>query len=71
MTFAVLWVAIEGFKEKGKARFYLEEDLTVNYEVGDVQNGIGCEVKRGKIVVRQDPPEKVGTRRTHAPGYVI
>ena len=36
MAFAVLWVAIKSFKEKGKARFYLEENLAVNYEVSYV-----------------------------------
>ena len=71
MVLTVLGVAVESFKEKRKTGFYLEEDLVVNYEVGYVQNGIGCEVKRGEVVVRQDPPEKVGTRRTHAPGYMI
>ena len=36
MALTVLWVAIESFKEKRKARFYLKENLAVNYEVGYV-----------------------------------
>ena len=68
MAFAVLWVAIESFKEKGKTRFYLEENLAVNYEVTYVQNGVWREVKRCETIIRQDSPKEVGTRRAETPG---
>ena len=51
MVLTVLGVAVESFKEKGKIGFYLEKDLAVNYEVGYVKNGIGCEVKWCKVVI--------------------
>ena len=71
VVLTVLRVAVEGFKEQRKAGFYLEVNLAVNYEVTYVQNGIWREVKWCETVVGQDPPEKVGTRGTEAPGYMI
>ena len=71
MALTVLWVAIEGFKKKGKTRFNLEENLAVNYEVTYVQNGVWREVKWCETVIGQDPPKEVGTRRAETPGYMI
>ena len=51
MALTVLGVAVESFKEEGKIGFYLEKDLVVNYEVGDVKDGIGCEVKWCKVII--------------------
>ena len=71
MVLTVLGVTIESFKKQGKIGFYLEVNLAVNYEVTYVQNGVGCEVKWSEVVVGQDPPKEIGTRRVETPGYVI
>ena len=41
MDLTVLGVTVKGLKKKRKVGFYLEKHLAVNYESGDVKNGIG------------------------------
>ena len=71
MALTVLGVTVNGLKEKRKVGFYLEKHLAVNYKGGDVKNGVGRKVEWCEVVVRLHPPKEIGTRGTHAPGYVI
>ena len=51
MALMVLGVTIKGLKEKRKVGFYLEKHLAINCIVGDVENGIGREVKWCEVVI--------------------
>ena len=51
MALTVLGVTIKSFKAKREVGFYLEKHLAVNYKGGDVENGIGREVKWCEVVI--------------------